>query len=229
METSLILLDEKAEVALFTGIIEEIGTLIEKKGTTSSFRLKIGAKTLQNLSPGDSVSVDGVCLTVEKSSDAEFTVYASPETISRTTLADKKSGSPVNLERAMLPTTRLNGHFVLGHVDGVGKVTDIKQEGDSWRFFLRIPETVLAFCVEKGSIAIDGVSLTIVGLESEKYTIETAIIPFTYEHTTLKSLKPGDTINIEADIFAKYAKKFLEPYGKNRGITIDLLEEAGFL
>lgn len=195
----------------------------------SSLRLRIGAKILENLSPGDSVSVDGVCLTVEKSSGGEFTVYSSPETISRTTLKDKKPGSLVNLERALLPTTRLNGHFVLGHVDGVGKVTDIKQEADSWRFFFRIPETVLAFCVEKGSIAVDGISLTIAGLESEKHIIEAAIIPFTYEHTTLKSLKLGDSINIEADIFAKYAKKFLEPYGKNKGITIDLLEDAGFI
>jgi riboflavin synthase len=214
---------------LFTGIIEEVGILIEKRGTGSSFRLRIGAKSFENLSPGDSISVDGVCLTVEKAGKGEFTVYSSPETISRTTLADKKSGSRVNLERALLPTTRLNGHFVLGHVDGVGKVLDIKKEADSWRFFFRIPEEILPFCVEKGSIAIDGISLTIAGLVAEKHIIETAIIPFTFENTSLKNNKTGDPVNIEADIFAKYAKNFLEPYGKNKGISIDLLEQSGFM
>lgn len=213
---------------LFTGIIEEVGVLIEKRGTNSSFRLKIGAKSFDNISPGDSISVDGVCLTVEKTDVEEFIVYSSPETISRTTLKDKKPGASVNLERALLPTTRLNGHFVLGHVDGVGNISDIKKEVDSWRFFFLIPEEIFPFCVEKGSIAIDGISLTIAGLKSEKYTIETAIIPFTFENTTLKILKKGNPINIEADIFAKYAKNFLEPYGKNKGITIDLLEESGF-
>ncbi|MBN1900390.1 riboflavin synthase [Candidatus Sumerlaeota bacterium] len=214
---------------MFTGIIEEVGTLIEKKGTGSSFRLKIGAKSLVNLSPGDSVAIDGACLTVELSGSGEFVVYSSPETISRTTLVYKKPGSPVNLERALLPSTRLNGHFVLGHVDGVGNISDIRKESDSWRFFFRIPETALPYCVEKGSIAIDGISLTIAGIAGEKQIIEVAIIPFTFERTTLKRLKSGDAVNVEADILAKYAKKFLEPYGKNKGITIDLLEDAGFM
>ena len=224
---------------MFSGIVKEVGRLLSKEGGGSSFRLSIGAdKILVSLSPGDSIAVEGVCLTVETVKKESFLVYSSPETLKRTTLSQKAIGAPLNLEPSLSPTGRIHGHFVLGHVDGKGKVTEIKKEGDSWRFSFEIPPPLGHLCVDKGSIAIDGISLTIAEIEynpgkesvpDKGAFIEVAIIPFTYQNTTLQYRKPGDAVNVEADIFAKYAKKFLEPYNPNKGINIDLLRDAGFL
>lgn len=224
---------------MFSGIVQEIGRLLSREGGGASFRLAIGAgKILEILSPGDSICVDGACLTVEIVKRDSFIVYSSPETMSRTTLSQKAIGASLNLEPSLSPTGRVHGHFVLGHVDGVGKVTEIKQEADSWRFSFSVPESVRQFCVEKGSIAIDGISLTIARIEhkpskesalDEGIDIEAAIIPFTYHNTTLQFRKPGDPVNVESDIFAKYAQKFLEPYAPDKGITMDLLRNAGFM
>ena len=213
---------------MFSGIIEEMGRLLSREGGGSSHRFVIGAnRIIEDLSPGDSISVDGVCLTVERIGKGDFTVYSSPETLSRTTLLDKQPGRALNLERALAPSGRVNGHFVLGHVDGVGKAIKIEQEADSWRFAFRIPGELEAFCVEKGSIAIDGISLTIAGIREN--TIESAIIPFTYNRTTLQYLKTGEPVNLETDIFAKYTRKFLEPYKSQKGITEEWLYKAGFI
>jgi len=224
---------------LFSGIIHEIGRLLLKEGGGASFRLSIGAgKLLEILSPGDSICIDGACLTVETVKKESLIVYSSPETIKRTTLSQKAIGAPLNLEPSLSPTDRVHGHFVLGHVDGVGKVKDIKQEADSWRFSFQIPFSLGNLCVEKGSIAIDGISLTIAKIEyksckesvlDEDAVIEAAIIPFTYQNTTLQFRKSGDPVNVESDIFAKYAQKFLEPYSPDKGITMDLLRNAGFV
>jgi len=214
---------------LFSGIIQEIGKLEVKKGGNASFRFIIGVKTISpNLLPGDSISVDGVCLTVEDTGRNQFTVYSSPETINRTTLSKKEPGSLVNLELALSPTGRVNGHFVLGHVDGVGKIIHIKKEADSWRFAFQIPSALFPFCVEKGSIAIDGISLTIAAIREKDHSIEIAVIPYTFENTTLKHKKQGDMVNVETDIFAKYTQKFLSPYLQKNSIA-DLLQKAGFI
>ena len=221
---------------MFSGIVEEIGSLEARRGTASSFRLEVRAeKVTKGIEPSHSIAVCGVCLTVESTDRAGFTVYASPETISRTTLANKSPGSPVNLERALLASSRIGGHFVLGHVDGVGQATHIRREADAWRFAFKLPENLMADCVEKGSIAIEGISLTIAAMKSSGSdsgrpdTIEVAVIPFTFENTTFNTLKPGDPVNVETDIFAKYARKFLAPHTKNEGITEDLLKQAGFM
>lgn len=151
---------------MFSGIVNEIGRLLSREGGGASFRLSIGAGKIPGiLSQGNSICVDGVCLTVETVKKEAFVVYSSPETIKRTTLSQKGIGSPVNLEPSLSPTDRVHGHFVLGHVDGVGKVTEIKEEADSWRFSFSVPLAVGKFCVEKGSIAIDGISLTIARIE----------------------------------------------------------------
>ena len=224
---------------MFTGFVREIGRLLSKEGGGSSFRLTIGAgEIIEILSPGDSIAIDGACLTVEIVKKDSFIVYSSPETIKRTTLSQKTIGSPLNLEPSLSTSGRVHGHFVLGHVDGVGKVKEIIQEADSWRFSFQIPPSLGHLCVEKGSIAIDGISLTIAKIEyktskesvpDEGAVIEAAIIPFTYHNTTLQFRKPGDPVNVESDIFAKYAQKFLEPYTPDKGITMDLLRNAGFI
>ena len=217
---------------VFSGIVEEIGRLVSKRGDGHSQRLTIGAKSvMQSLSPGDSIAVDGVCLTVEERNVNDFSAFASPESLSRTTISLRKVGDPLNLERSLQPTGRLSGHFVLGHVDGMGEVAEIKRESGSLRFFFRIPDTLLPFCVEKGSIAIDGISLTIASLLEEQGLISIAVIPYTLERTTLSVRKKGDRVNVETDIFAKYAMRFLEPYMHNdkAGLTEDLLRSAGFM
>lgn len=221
---------------MFSGIVEEMGRLEAKRGTASSFRLDIRAgKVIERLESGHSIAVCGVCLTVESVERNKFTVYASPETISRTTLAEKRPGSQVNLERALLPSTRIGGHFVLGHVDGVGQTIHVQPESDAWRFAFKLPEQLMADCIKKGSIAIEGVSLTIAAMKHSSVdkgrpdVIEVAVIPFTFENTTFKSLKPGEPVNVETDIFAKYARKFLAPHAGNEGITENLLRKAGFM
>lgn len=215
---------------MFTGIIEETGRIVDKAGTAASFRLTIGAaRILEDLKPGDSIAVDGVCLTVERVDRDRFTVYSSPETISRTTLERSKRGSWVNLERALTPITRISGHFVLGHVDGVGSIRSIHREADSWRISFALTGEELRYCVMKGSIAIDGISLTIAGLEERENIIQVAVIPFTYENTTLKEKRAGDPVNVETDIFARYVERFMSPRLDKGKIDENLLRNAGFI
>ena len=217
---------------VFSGIIEEIGRLASKRRDGHSQRLTIRAeRVMQSLSIGDSIAVDGVCLTVEERNVNDFSVFVSPESISRTTISLRKIGDPLNLERSLQPTGRLSGHFVLGHVDGMGEVAEIERESGSWRFFFRIQDALFPYCVEKGSIAIDGISLTIASIVEKQGLISIAVIPYTFEHTTLGVRKKGDMVNVETDIFAKYSMKFLEPYMHNdkAGLTEDLLRRAGFM
>ena len=216
---------------MFTGIIEETGRLMDRIGGENSLRIRVDARIIsEELRPGDSVAVDGVCLTAEKIQKNGFTAYASPETLSRTTLGEKASGSPVNLERALPVSGRLNGHYVMGHVDGIGYVVSIKRETDSWRFAFTIPESVHPYCVEKGSIAVDGISLTIAGIHGSPAIVEVAVIPYTWDHTTLSALRAGAPINLEADILAKYVRNFLGPLAPdNMGVTESLLRKAGFM
>jgi riboflavin synthase len=206
---------------MFTGLIEEVGAVSRRSGAD----LAIVAETvLEDIKEGDSVAVDGVCLTAVAINDNGFVAQMSPETIDRTTLGSLKPGDAVNLERAMPATGRFGGHFVQGHIDGVGRVHAIVPQGEFslWRF--QAPSEVARYLAPKASIAIDGISLTVV--EPSGDTFGVAIIPATVDATTLGGRRPGDPVNLEADIIGKHVYHFLKsnPAG---GLTLDKLSRHG--
>jgi len=198
---------------LFTGLVEETGYVVsvEEGGMT---RITVLAKRLaEGTRIGDSVSVNGVCLTVNEKNGETLVFYAMPETLRRTALGDHREDSVVNLERAMTLETRFGGHIVQGHVDGVGEVTSVTPEGDAEIWEFGAPEPVLRYAVEKGSVCVDGISLTIVSVKESSFTV--SILPQTKEATDLQSLMPGDRVNLEADIIGKYVERLLEPRSRN--------------
>ncbi|MCC6154182.1 MAG: riboflavin synthase [Candidatus Hydrogenedentes bacterium] len=206
---------------MFTGIIEEIGAISRRSGSD----ITILAKTvLEGVHEGDSIAVNGTCLTVVSHDAESFVVQVSPETYKRTTLGGLKAGDAVNLERALAAGARMGGHFVQGHVDGVGRVHSVKPQGDFalWRF--QAPTEVARFLVQKGSIAIDGISLTVVDPAGD--TFDVAIIPATLQKTTLSSKRPGDPVNMEADMLAKHIFQFMK--NMSGGVTIEKLKRHGF-
>ena len=212
---------------MFTGLVEEIGTIqaIERKG--DGYLIVIGARhVLDDLSIGDSIAVNGVCLTVVRRDGNTFAVEAVQETVQRSALAQLTVNHPVNLERALLANSRLGGHFVQGHVDGVGDVISFEKKTPGYWLKIRLSPDLLTFLVEKGSISINGTSLTIAGIENEKVSI--AIIPHTAEHTTIMNLKTGDKVNIEVDILGKYIYKYLHPYKKSEELDIEKLNKMGY-
>jgi len=193
---------------LFTGIVEEIGTVRHVRATASGSRLEIAcARVLDRLSVDDSINVAGACLTIIDRDDRGFASDVVPETIARTTLGGLLRGSRVNLERAATPETALGGHLVQGHVDGTAKLLARRAEGQGARLRFALPKIAARYVVMKGFIAIDGVSLTIAGLG--KTFFEIALIPHTTERTTLGALGVGETVNIEVDIVAKYVERLL--------------------
>jgi len=195
---------------MFTGIIRERGRVAKVEGEDGARHLRIEAPaTTSRLSVGDSISVDGCCLTATEVSDGLFAVTAVPESISRTTLGTIAVGDEVNLETAARAGEPLGGHYVQGHVDGVGRVESIEPEAEGARLLIAAPAELLRYCVEKGSIAVDGVSLTITALREGGF--EVALVPHTLEQTTLGSLEPGDEVNLEVDILAKYVEKLIDP------------------
>lgn len=215
---------------MFTGIIEELGRVEALKGRTSGARVRIGAaKVLDDLPIGGSVAVNGCCLTAVEIGDGSFAADLSPETLDRTSLGDLRVGSKVNLERSLLPTSRLSGHFVQGHVDGTGEFLSIDPEGvGNWRLRVRAPSQALPYLVYKGSIAIDGVSLTVARLDGD--IVEVAIIPHTYEETTFSERRAGDRVNIECDVIAKHVARLLEKVDVTGGgrLSVDQLREQGY-
>ncbi len=195
---------------MFTGIVREQGRVAEVDGADGARRLRIDAPaTASALSVGDSVSVDGCCLTATEVSDGHFAVTAVPETISRTTLGALSQGHEVNLETATRAGEPLGGHYVQGHVDGVGRVESVEPEEEGARMLISAPPELLRYCVEKGSVAVGGVSLTIAALRGGAF--EVALVPHTLEQTTLGRAQPGDALNIEVDILAKYVEKLVHP------------------
>ncbi len=193
---------------MFTGIIEELGRVreIEKRGEDA--RIVIEAHTVtQNSKNGDSISVNGVCLTALVVESDSFAADVSKETLFRSTLGRLYTGSPVNLERAVTPETRLGGHIVQGHVDATGKLISSEKHGDSWTFRFAYPKEIARYLVFKGSVAVDGISLTIADLANDQFEI--AVIPKTLELTNFSQLKPGDEVNLEADVIAKYVERML--------------------
>jgi riboflavin synthase len=193
---------------MFTGIIEELGSVrsIEERGENA--RLVISAHVVtEGTNHGDSISVNGVCLTALDIERDSFAADVSRETLQRSTLGSLKPGAPVNLERAVTPATRLGGHIVQGHVDARGQFAGVENHGESWTVRIAYPKEIARYLVFKGSVAVEGISLTIAGLTDDHFEI--AIIPKTWEVTNLSHLKPGDEVNIEVDILGKYIEKLL--------------------
>jgi riboflavin synthase len=194
---------------MFTGIIEEVGTIRELRAFSGGARITIACgKVWKELETGESVSVNGVCLTAIEIGQGYFVADISPESLSRSTLGGMRKGKPVNLERALSPTSRLGGHIVQGHVDGIGTVRSIERSGQGALYSFSYPSDLGRYLVEKGSIAVDGISLTVSSLRDGEFS--TAIIPHTIEETDLRELKAGDAVNLEVDIIAKYVQRFLD-------------------
>jgi riboflavin synthase len=194
---------------MFTGIVEELGEVESLAVKPAGARLTVRCRTvLGDAAEGVSIAVNGVCLTALGLTGGSFSADLAPETLRLTNLGDLRAGSRVNLERPLLPTARLSGHFVQGHVDGVGGFLGLDSlGGDNWWLKIRVPREVDRYLVYKGSVAIDGISLTIAGLEND--TLSVAVIPHTYRNTTLAGYEPGARINLECDVIAKHVEKLL--------------------
>lgn len=194
---------------MFTGIIEELGSVASLSSLPAGARLQIAASIVTSgLANGDSIAVNGVCLTAVDVTSGSFSADVSPETLDRTTIGDLKAGSPVNLERAMLPTTRFGGHIVQGHVDGRGTFISATPEGDFLTAKIGFPPELARYFVHKGSVAVEGISLTIAALADEHFDI--AVVPKTWTATNLSSLTPGDPVNLETDIISKFVESLIQ-------------------
>lgn len=197
---------------MFTGLIEEKGVIrfIRRKGGSVIFTIQ-GKTTMKGLRIDQSIAIDGVCLTIIKRTSKTFNVQAVEETLKKTTLGNFKVGHLVNLERPLLPSDRLGGHFVLGHIDGFGRVISIEALESSWIFWIRVPRTFVHYLVPVGSIAVNGVSLTIAEVRGNSFAV--SIIPHTMEVTTFGQLKRGDQVNLEFDILGKYIEQLVKTEG----------------
>lgn len=206
---------------MFSGIVEETGTVVSLSDNTLSIKAGI---IFTDLKPGDSVAVNGVCLTARELKNPVFSVNVMPETLRRTNLGDLKAGHRVNLERAMTLSSRLGGHLVQGHIDATGTVKNTAWEGDAELLTIAAPPEVTRYIVDKGFIAVDGLSLTAINVTDETFTV--SLVSFSREHTTIGDRKPGDMVNLEADIIAKYTERFTT--GRAERITPAFLSEHGF-
>jgi riboflavin synthase len=209
---------------VFTGIVEEVGAVHAADGRG----LTIGARlVLEGLRLGDSIAVDGACLTVTALAGASFTVGTQPETIRRTTLGSARPGRRVNLERALLADGRLGGHFVQGHVDGTARLVETFRDGEAIGLRFTAEDGITRYIVEKGFVAIDGVSLTVVEVTTSGFAI--TLIPYTQLHVALLDKRPGDLVNVEVDIVAKYVERFVVGGGPSEGrVTEEFLARHGF-
>jgi len=217
---------------MFTGIVEEMGAVTALEKTLAGTRMTILASTvMSDLKIGDSVSVNGTCLTVVSKGECNFSVEVSPETLSVTTLGLLTAGTPVNLERAMKLNERIGGHLVAGHVDGIGTIRNRHQEGNAIFFTIEAPSEILRYCVVKGSITIDGISLTINDVTNHGFSI--AIIPHTAKVTTLGLKQANDTVNLESDLIGKYVERLLQersqPPKTTPVIDKDYLQKRGLI
>ena len=190
---------------MFTGLIENVGRVEAVTRDASGIRISLATPLASELVPGESVSINGVCLTATHLDGARMHADIGPETARVTTLGTLQTGQPVNLERSMRADSRFGGHFVQGHVDGVGELRSVRAEGDARWLTIRFPAALAPFIVRKGSIAVDGISLTVAELRDAEFDV--MIIPFTWEHTNLSSLRTGDQVNLEADMVGKYVAR----------------------
>lgn len=199
---------------MFTGLIEAVGEVMEVKPTTTGLRLRVATGLAPEMAPGDSLAVNGVCLTVVSSDAAGVHADVSPETLRVTTLGALERGTLVNLERPLRADARIGGHFVQGHVDATGSIDDIRQDGDAWWITIRFPAPLAPYIVRKGSIAVDGISLTVAGVDDRRFDVQ--IVPYTWEHTHLHAASRGAAVNLECDILGKYVVRALESSAAGR-------------
>ena len=215
---------------MFTGIIEETGTVASFEHHAAGARLRVqAAMVMSDLETGGSIAVNGVCLTATEIAGKSFSADLSPETLAVTNLDSLRAGDIVNLERPLSPTGRLSGHFVQGHVDGAGEFVALEPVGDgNWWLRIRVPRELLRYFVYKGSIAIDGISLTLASVEDD--IVGVAVIPHTYRATSLGRLKPGSKVNLECDVIAKHVERLLQAMqlDPKSPLSIDTLKEQGF-
>jgi len=196
---------------MFTGLVEAVGELIERKPTSGGYRLRIASDIGKELSPGDSLAVNGVCLTVLMAEQREIHADIGPETARVTTLGLLERGSALNLERPLRADGRVGGHFVQGHVDGVGYLEERRRQGDFEWMTVSFPSHLAPYIIHKGSVAVDGVSLTVAGLGSDRFDV--MIVPFTLAHTNLERMQARDRVNIECDMIGKYVVRAAELAG----------------
>jgi riboflavin synthase len=215
--------------AMFTGIVETTGTVVALEHSAEGGRLRVRAPELAaKLAVSHSIAVNGCCLTVVELAGDLFAADLSGETLRRTSFGEMKPGTAMNLERPLAAGAPLGGHFVQGHVDGVGRVARLVPEGDNWWLAVRVPDELARYVAMKGSIALDGISLTVAGWRDGVCDI--AVIPFTWEHTNVRGMTPGDPVNIEVDILAKYVERMFEARGEPAPsrLTMEKLIEEGF-
>lgn len=196
---------------MFTGLIERVGEIVESKPTSNGARLRIGSELGAELTPGDSLAVNGVCLTVILASQSEIHADVGPETLRVTTLGSLARGTIVNLERPLRADSRFGGHFVQGHVDGVGNVEELRKDAEFVWMTVQFPPALAPYLVPKGSIAVDGISLTVAGLGNGRFDV--MVLPFTLEHTNVQGLKVRDRVNLECDMIGKYVVRAAELAG----------------
>jgi riboflavin synthase len=216
---------------MFTGIVEEIGSVQRTESRSGGLRVDVAASVvLDGTTPGDSISVSGVCLTVERVASGAFSAFLSSETVEMTTLGDAGVGHQVNLERAMALGDRLGGHLVSGHVEAKGQIRELKKEGEAYRLVVSFPKDFAAYVVKKGSVSVDGVSLTIVEDLGQAFSV--SMIPETFEKTTFRLKRPGNFVNLEPDLILKYVMSVfrdltVDPNGGS--LTMEKLRNSGFI
>jgi len=198
---------------MFTGLVEAVGRVVDAEPMAGGVRIRIATSLAAELTPGDSLAVNGVCLTVVVSQDGEVHADIGPETSRVTTLGALRSGAVVNLERPLRADSRLGGHFVQGHVDAVGHIEDVREEADFHWVSVRFPPQLAPYVIQKGSIAVDGISLTIARLGVDRFEVQ--IVPFTMEHTNLNRAQANDAVNLECDMVGKYVVRAAELAGLN--------------
>jgi riboflavin synthase len=217
---------------MFTGIISAIGNIaaIEHKGGDCRLTINTGKLPLSDTQLGDSIAVNGVCLTAVELGKQHFCADVSNETLSRSTLKSAAVGTPVNLELALTPTTRMGGHIVSGHVDGIGELVELKPDARSWRLIFKAPDDLAKYIAEKGSITINGISLTVNTVNSALFSVN--IVPHTLKETTLADIKVGNHVNLEVDLLARYMERLLlgnKAAIPTKSITKELLQNNGFI
>jgi riboflavin synthase len=215
---------------VFTGIIEHLGTIDSLNINREGGRITIHSSTLaKNLAISNSIAVDGCCLTIVAKDDKSFSADLSGETIRKTSFGQLATGAKVNLEQPLTAGKEFGGHFVLGHVDTVGRVARLEPEGENWWYGVEIPDSFARYIVPQGSITIDGISLTVARWDGR--IAEVAVIPYTYEHTNIRNRKIGDAVNLEGDVLGKYVERYLEARNSSKApsnLTITQLVSQGF-
>ena len=216
---------------MFTGIIEATGKLssIEQRGADISVTIVSDKLDFSDVKPGDSIASNGVCLTVTRLGKHSFSADVSSETLAHTLFGQYQSGQCINLEKAMLPTSRMGGHIVSGHVDGVSQVVKLEQSGRAWQIWLALPKALAHYIATKGSVTVDGISLTVNELSSDAFRL--TIVPHTAQHTTIATLKVGSKVHLEVDLIARYLERLLnkDSAGASSTVSLALLSQRGFL